>query len=75
MVDGRWQSAYLGQAKAKVPSELGEELERYPIAKERLNSLSAAERYSIISRINNVKNRDNRQRKTLGFIDELNRTS
>ena len=73
--DGRWQNAYLGQAKAAVHSELSEELERNPIAKERFDSLSAAERFSIIYRINNIKNRDNRQRKILGFIDELNRTS
>ena len=46
--DGRWERAYAGSATAQVPPELAAALEADPDLRARFESLTAAERYSIL---------------------------
>lgn len=49
--DGRWQSAYAGQANAETPPDLRMALDGNPAAAAAFASLSGADRYSILYRL------------------------
>jgi len=53
--DGRWEAAYDSQSTAKVPPELLKLLNRNKKAKAFFESITAAQRYSFIYRIQNAK--------------------
>ena len=71
--DGRWQAAYLGQASASTPPDLNAALALNPEASLTFEQLDAANRYSIIFRLNAVKRPEVRARKLAEYIEMLNR--
>src|SRR6202521_1291950 len=71
--DARWEAAYDSQAGASVPSEFEEELERHPKAKEFFKTISAANRYAIIWRLQTAKKAETRAKRMRSFIEMLER--
>jgi uncharacterized protein YdeI (YjbR/CyaY-like superfamily) len=71
--DGRWETAYAGQAKAEIPPDLSQALMANPAAAAAFQQLSSANRYTIIYRLNAVKLRQTRRRKLAQYIDMLTR--
>ncbi len=71
--DGRWQSAYAGQASIEVPDDLAAALSANPRAREMFEVLSSANRYSILYRIDNAKRPDTRARRIAQFVEMLAR--
>ncbi len=69
--NGRWQTAYRGQAGVEIPSELAEALAGNPAAAATFNELDAANRYAIIYRLNSVKRPTARSRKVAEYVDML----
>ncbi len=49
--DGRWDAAYESQANATVPDDLATALEQHPAAKVFFDSLTKAEKYSVLWRL------------------------
>ena len=70
---GRWQAAYPGQADTQTPSDLAQALSTNPAAAATFDGLDAANRYSIIYRLNSVKRPVTRERKLAQYIDMLAR--
>ena len=71
--DGRWDAAYEGQRRAKVPDDLRRELDRNPGAREFFESLDSANRYAILYRLDEAKRPETRQRRLRRFIQMLDR--
>jgi uncharacterized protein YdeI (YjbR/CyaY-like superfamily) len=71
--DGRWQAAYRGQASASLPQDLSDALAAHPAAASTFEQLDAANRYSVIYRLNAVKRPETRARKLNEYIDMLSR--
>jgi uncharacterized protein YdeI (YjbR/CyaY-like superfamily) len=71
--DGRWDTAYAGQAKAEISSDLSQALTANPAAAATFQQLSSANRYAIIYRLNAVKLPQTRSRKLAQYIDMLTR--
>ena len=71
--DGRWQTAYRGQASATVPPDLSDALAANPDAALTFEQLDSANRYSIIFRLDAVKRPETRARKLVTYIEMLNR--
>ncbi len=71
--DGRWQAAYLGQASASAPPDLSAALADNPEASFTFEQLDAANRYSIIFRLNAVRRPEVRARKLAEYIEMLSR--
>lgn len=71
--DGRWEAAYDGQRKAKVPADLQRELDASPAAAEFFATLSSANRYSIIYRLEDAKKPETRERRLKKFVAMLER--
>jgi uncharacterized protein YdeI (YjbR/CyaY-like superfamily) len=71
--DGRWEAAYEGQRTAKVPPDLQRELDANPAACEFFASLSSANRYAIIYRLDDAKKPETRVRRLRKFIAMLER--
>lgn len=69
--DGRWQAAYSGQAAMQIPPDLAEALAADPAAAATFDQLDAANRYSIVYRLNAVKRPATRERKLAEYIDML----
>ncbi len=53
--DGRWSTAYAGQASAEVPEDLANALAANPRAQAMFLKLTSANRYSILYRIESAK--------------------
>ncbi len=70
---GRWQAAYRGQADVQTPPDLARALAANPAAAATFEQLDAANRYSIVYRLNNVKRQATRDRKLAEYIDMLAR--
>jgi uncharacterized protein YdeI (YjbR/CyaY-like superfamily) len=70
---GRWQAAYRGQAAMQIPTDLAKALEADPAAAATFERLDAANRYSIVYRLNAVKRPATRDRKLTEYIDMLAR--
>jgi uncharacterized protein YdeI (YjbR/CyaY-like superfamily) len=71
--DGRWEAAYEGQRTATVPSDLKRELDANRAAAEFFASLSSANRYSIIYRLEEAKKPETRERRLRKFLAMLER--
>jgi uncharacterized protein YdeI (YjbR/CyaY-like superfamily) len=71
--DGRWDTAYEGQRKATVPSDLRRELDRNETAGEFFAKLDSANRYAIIYRLGEAKKAETRQRRLAKFVAMLER--
>jgi len=71
--EGRWDTAYASQANMEVPADLASALAADPEARAKFASLSAANRYSILYRIETAKRSDTRQRRIEQFVAMLAR--
>jgi len=71
--DGRWESAYAGQATAAVPDDLQAALGASPAAAALFAELDSRNRYAILYRIGAVKRPETRAKKITGFIAALER--
>lgn len=71
--DGRWEVAYAGQSGAEVPADLAEALEVNPDARATFQTLTSANRYSILYRIGSAKRVETRVKRIEEFVEMLAR--
>jgi len=71
--DGRWEAAYAGQSGAVVPEDLARALAANPGAQAMFQTLTGANRYSIVYRIGSAKKVDTRARRVAEFVEMLAR--
>lgn len=71
--DGRWAAAYDSAATARVPDDLAKALAKSAKAKKFFESLSSANRYSILYRLHAAKKPETRARRLEKFIEMLNK--
>jgi len=71
--DGRWQTAYAGQANIEVPDDLQKALIANPQAQTMFDTLTSANRYAVLYRIANAKKPETRARRIAQFVDMLAR--
>jgi uncharacterized protein YdeI (YjbR/CyaY-like superfamily) len=71
--DGRWEAAYEGQRRARVPPDLKRELDANPAAREFFDSLDSANRYAIVYRLGEAKKAETRERRLRKFVAMLER--
>ena len=71
--DGRWKTAYAGQAAVEVPEDLANALNASPRAQEAFRTLTRANRYSILYRIGTAKKAATRARRIEQFVEMLAR--
>lgn len=71
--DGRWEAAYAGQADAEVPADLARALAANPRARATFETLTRANRYSILYRIASAKRAETRARRVAQFVEMLAR--
>jgi uncharacterized protein YdeI (YjbR/CyaY-like superfamily) len=71
--DGRWNTAYAGQASVEVPEDLADALIANPRAQARFQTLTSANRYSILYRIGSAKKVETRARRIEQFVEMLAR--
>ena len=71
--DGRWEAAYAGQARIKMPEDLAVALSANPRAKLMFGTLTSANRYAILYRIGNAKKPETRSRRIDQFVEMLAR--
>lgn len=71
--DGRWSAAYAGQAGADVPDDLADALTANPRAQAMFETLTGANRYSILHRIGSAKKAETRDRRIEQFVEMLAR--
>lgn len=70
--DGRWEAAYEGQATATVPPDLARELDRNPAARAFFATLTGANRYAILYRIQDARRPQTRARRIEKYVAMLN---
>lgn len=71
--DGRWKAAYPGQASIQVPDDLTRALRANPRAKAMFDTLTGANRYAILYRIETAKKSETRSRRIDQFVEMLSR--
>ncbi len=71
--DGRWESAYAGQADMQVPDDLAAALADRPQASEAFAALSGQNRYAVLYRIHCVRTPAARARRVEQFVAMLER--
>jgi len=71
--DGRWSTAYAGQASAEVPEDLANALAANPRAQAMFLKLTSANRYAILYGIEGAKKIETRARRIEKFIGMLAR--
>ena len=71
--NGRWEAAYAGQRTAAVPPDLQAALDADPAAAAHFATLSGANRYAILFRVQNVKKAETRARKIGEYVAMLAR--
>jgi uncharacterized protein YdeI (YjbR/CyaY-like superfamily) len=71
--DGRWTTAYAGQANVEVPEDLVDALKSNPPAQAMFETLTSANRYAILYRIGNAKKIETRARRIEQFVEMLAR--
>jgi uncharacterized protein YdeI (YjbR/CyaY-like superfamily) len=71
--DGRWDAAYAPASKAQVPADFQAALDQSPRAAAFFATLTGANRYAILYRIETVTKPETRARKIAGFIAMLER--
>jgi uncharacterized protein YdeI (YjbR/CyaY-like superfamily) len=69
--DGRWEAAYAGQRTATVPEDLQRALDASPAARDFFATLSGANRYAILYRVQDAKRPDTRARRIAQFVEML----
>jgi uncharacterized protein YdeI (YjbR/CyaY-like superfamily) len=72
-VDGRWNAAYAGQANAEVPADLTDALKANLGAQAMFQTLTSANRYSILYRIESAKKAATRAKRIEQFVEMLAR--
>jgi uncharacterized protein YdeI (YjbR/CyaY-like superfamily) len=70
---GRWQTAYRGQAEMQVPPDLAQALAANPAAAATFDLLDAANRYAIVYRLHAVKRAKTRESKLAEYVAMLAR--
>src|SRR5664280_1115004 len=71
--DGRWASAYAGQASTQVPADLSTALTGQPRAQAMFDILTSQNRYAVLYRIDSAKRPDTRARRIAQFVAMLAR--
>ena len=71
--DGRWKAAYAGRASAEIPADLANALKANPRAQAMFQTLTGANRYSILYRIGSTKKIEIRARRIEQFVEMLAR--
>ena len=71
--DGRWQTAYAGQATVEVPGDLRKALIANPQAEAMFDTLTSANRYAVLYRVGNAKRPETRARRIAQFVEMLAR--
>jgi uncharacterized protein YdeI (YjbR/CyaY-like superfamily) len=71
--DGRWESAYPGQATIEVPADLAAALATELRAQANFELLSSQNRYAVLHRIHSAKRSETRARRIAGFVAMLDR--
>ena len=71
--DGRWDSAYAGQAGMEVPADLATALTAEPRAQAMFDILTSQNRYAVLYRIAGAKRPDTRTRRIERFVTMLAR--
>lgn len=71
--DGRWETAYAGQASSEVPGDLSAALAGEPSAQAMFDILTSQNRYAILHRIDAAKRADTRTRRIQQFVAMLAR--
>lgn len=71
--DGRWETAYEGQADMQVPPDLAQALAASPAASDMFEKLTATNRYAILYRLNAAKRPETREKKLSQFVEMLSR--
>lgn len=71
--NGQWDAAYDSARTATVPPDLQRALDRRPKAKAFFATISSANRYAILFRIQTVKRAATRERKIAKYVDMLER--
>ncbi len=71
--NGRWDSAYVGQATAKPSEELSAALETSPAAQAAYGRLNSTNRYALYYRIHTLKRQESKTRKVAEFVAMLER--
>lgn len=66
--DGRWAAAYAGQRTATVPDDLAAALDADPEAKAFFETLSGANRYAILYRVDDAKKPETRAARIEKFV-------
>jgi len=71
--DGRWESAYAGQAQIEVPADLRLALDANPEALAAFATLTAQNRYAVIYRVESLRRADSRARRIEQYVAMLAR--
>lgn len=71
--DGRWDAAYASQSKAVVPKDLAAALDAEPAAKNFFATLTGANRYAVLYRVNTAKTAKTRADRISKFVAMLAR--
>lgn len=71
--DGRWESAYAGQATIEMPDDLSAALKANPDAQAMFDVLSSQNRYAVLLRVSGAKRADTRARRIEKFVAMLAR--
>lgn len=69
--DGRWDAAYASPKSATMPPDFQKELNRHPKAKAFFKTLSRANSYAILWRIQTAKKPETRERRIRTYIEML----
>jgi uncharacterized protein YdeI (YjbR/CyaY-like superfamily) len=69
--DGRWDTAYDSPSRAAVPPDFHAALDRHTKAKAFFTTLSSANRYALLYRLQTAKKAETRARRIEQFIDML----
>ncbi|KAI1821685.1 hypothetical protein F4861DRAFT_449667 [Xylaria intraflava] len=71
--DGRWASAYAGQASAELPPEFLAAVAAVPEAQVTWDSMSRSDRFAIYFRLNSLKTQAGREKRIAAFVEMLAR--
>jgi uncharacterized protein YdeI (YjbR/CyaY-like superfamily) len=66
--DGRWQAAYASASKATVPEDLAAALDADPAARAFFDTLTGANRYAILYRVQDAKKPETRAARIAKFV-------
>ena len=71
--DGRWDTAYAGQADMEIPEDFLEALEQHPVAKQFFTTLDRKNLYPIYYRLKTAKKPETRASRMEKILEQLNR--